>query len=517
MFDKKGSQVDLAERLAAVAAVDPAAPAIAQDGRFDSWADITAIGRLLEDALADIPPDASVGLVTRNRVAIVASLVSLLGRRRATVTINEMQPDAALADEIAALRPAAVLMVEADWSRAGIADACRDVGTRVVLVERGPRPTARVILEGTGVSGYHRLRPDCAVSLKTSGTTGPPKRIELSFKNLSASITAVQSHHGSRDADVVRLRPGTTIQMLALAHTSAIQAVCTTLVDGRRLVLLERFEPVPWAQAVRDYQVVTTGIPPAAIRMVLDAEIPPEWLSSLRAVRAGAAPLSAAVATEFEARFGVPVLQAYGATEFQGLASWTLKDHRRYSEEKRGAVGRVHPGVAIRVVDVESAEVLPTGSVGVLEVRTAQSSRGASTEWVRTSDLARYDDEGFLWILGRVDGAINRGGFKIDASEVAETLRQHPAVHDAAVVGSPDRRLGEVPVAVVTLSEGEETTEPDLKGWVRRHLEPYKVPTRIRVVNAIPQTIAMKPDHVGILRIVADGRPDRLTPDAGPA
>jgi acyl-CoA synthetase (AMP-forming)/AMP-acid ligase II len=496
--------VDIAERIAAVTVVDPAAPAIAQDGRFDTWSDVAAIGKQLDQAMADIPPDAAIGLVTRNQVAVLSTLLCLLARRRGMLTLNELQPDAALAEEITTLRPAVVVLVETDWSRPGIAAAAAAAGARVLVVDRGPDPTVRTVAEGTRADGYARLGGDCAVCLKTSGTTGPPKRIEISYRSLSASITAVESHHKSKDADVVRLRPGVTIQMLALAHTSAIQTICTTVAAGRQLALLERFKPVDWAEAVRDYQVVTTGIPPSAIRMVLDADIPPEWLSSLKAVRAGSAPLSPAVAAEFESRFGVPVLQAYGATEFQGLASWTLKDHRRYREQKRGAVGRLHPGVAVRVIDPDSGDVLPTGSDGVLEVRTVQSANGTGSEWIRTSDLARYDDDGFLWILGRVDGAINRGGFKVDANQVAETLREHPAVRDAAVVGLPDTRLGEVPVAVVTLAGTGVPAEDELKGWVRGQLEPYKVPTRIAVVDEIPVSIAMKPDRTRILALLSD-------------
>jgi acyl-coenzyme A synthetase/AMP-(fatty) acid ligase len=316
----------------------------------------------------------------------------------------------------------------------------------------------------------------------------------------------VQSHHGGGGDDEIRLRPGVTVQMLALAHTSAIQSVCTTVAAGRQLVLLERFEPVAWARLVRDYGVVTTGIPPAGIRMLLDSDVPPDWLRTLKAVRAGSAPLDPAVAEEFTRRYGVPVLQAYGATEFQGLASWTLKDYRAFHVTKKGAVGRVHPGVEVRVVDADTGAVLTVGSSGVLEVRTAQAARGDVTDWIRTSDLARCDEDGFLWILGRADGAINRGGFKIDPNEVSKRLGAHPAVSEAAVVALPDSRLGQVPAAVVELVPGSvDPGEAALKAWVRDQLEPYKVPVRIRAVSALPRTVALKPDKQAIVRLLDNG------------
>jgi len=494
--------VNISRRIGAVMALEPAAPAIAQNGHWRSWGQLAALGARVTELSPRLPPEAAVGLVARNDVAIVASLLNLFVQHRAVLTLDPLQADSALADEIAQLRPALVLLVRVDWEREGVAAAVRAAGSRAIVVGCEDEPTAEVVADGERGDDYSRLGADCAVSLKTSGTTGPPKRIEISYTSLSASIAAVQKHHGgkSQTASEPALRPGVTIQMLALAHTSALQSLCVTVADGRQLVLMERFDPTAWAKVVRDYQVVTTGVPPAGIRMVLDADVDPDWLRSLKSIRAGSAPLDPLVAEEFFERYGVPVLQAYGATEFQGLASWTLKDYRQYSKTKRGAVGRVHPGVEVRVVDPDTEKVLPTGASGVLEVRTAQSSRGEAQEWIRTSDLARYDDDGFLWILGRVDGAINRGGFKIDAAEVARALCEHPDVADAVVLAAPDRRLGEVPVAVVEPRPGGDSPGEDaLKAWVRARLEPYKVPTTIVTMDAIPRTIAMKPNKRAIL------------------
>jgi len=503
--------LDISSRIGAVMALDPGAPAVAQDGHWHSWGELTALGARVGELGRDLPRDAAVGLVTRNDVAVIACMLNMFSQRRAVLTLNPLQPDDALAAEIIELRPALLLLTQADWEREGLRAAVREAGTRAIVVACESETRAQVVEAGE-VDDYYRLSDGCAVSLKTSGTTGPPKRIEISYENLSASIAAVQEHHGGTSQSEVALRPGVTIQMLALAHTSALQSLCVTVADGRQLVLLERFEPTAWAKVVRDYKVVTTGVPPAGIRMVLDANVDPAWLRSLKSIRAGSAPLDPDVAEEFFDRYGVPVLQAYGATEFQGLASWTLKDYRRFSKSKKGAVGRVHPGVEVRVVDTETRSVLPTGGVGLLEVRTAQASRGAAHDWIGTSDLARYDDDGFLWIIGRVDGAINRGGFKVDGAEVARILREHPEVADAAVVAAPDARLGQVPVAVVELKDDHvDPGEDALKAWVRARLEPYKVPTTIVAADAIPRNIAMKPDRRAILGLLgfeveSDGR-----------
>jgi len=501
--------VDLAARLSAVMRVDAGSFAISQDGRWDTWGDLTRLGADLDDRLRSVPSDAFIALIGRNDVATVGTLLWGLSTSRPILLVNNMQPDAALAEELLDLRPGAVVGVAADWERPGVLDAATRAGALVVRVERAPSSSAEVLSTGTSHQGsaLGPSNPDCAVSLKTSGTTGPPKRVEVARRSLSASIDAVERHHGNGAATLApQLRRGATIQMLPLAHTSAIQSICVTIAEGRQLVLLERFDPRAWGEAVRDHDVVTTGLPPAALRMILDADIDPSWLKGLRSARSGSAPLDPALAEEFERRYGVAVLQAYGATELQALASWTLKDHRELREVKSGAVGRVHPGVEVRVVDEQTGDQLPLGSSGLLEVRTAQSSAAADPDgWIRTSDIARYDDDGFLWILGRVDGMINRGGFKVDPAAVADELRSHPAIADAAVVALPDARLGHVPVAAVEVAAGSTPpTEDELRTWLRGRVEPYKVPTVIRVLDALPRTVAMKPDAEAIRRLAAD-------------
>src|SRR5262249_5628304 len=147
------------------------------------------------------------------------------------------------------------------------------------------------------------------------------------------------------------------------------------------------------------------------LRMVLEADVDPADLSSLRSIVSGTAPLDPDDADAFLARYGVPVLIAYAATEFGGgVAGWNVEDHHRFWATKRGSVGRADADSELRVVDAGTSAVLPAGAEGLLEVRAGQL---ASADWVRTTDLARMDDDGFLWILGRADRAIIRGGFKV--------------------------------------------------------------------------------------------------------
>ena len=133
---------------------------------------------------------------------------------------------------------------------------------------------------------------------------------------------------------------------------------------------------------------------------------------------------------------------------------------------------------------------------GLLEVKPGQL--GADAEWMRTTDLARIDADGFLWILGRADQAIIRGGFKVMPDDVRTALEGHPAVRGAAVVGRPDERLGETPVAMVELRAGATAQAGDLVDYLRTRLARYEIPTDIAIVDAIPRTASGKPDLTAV-------------------
>jgi len=288
-----------------------------------------------------------------------------------------------------------------------------------------------------------------------------------------------------------------------LVHVGGIFRAGGALRSGRRIAMMERFDVAEWHQLVLRHRPKAASLVPSAVKMILDAELPPQDLSSLRIVSAGTAALDPAVAEAFEARYEVPVLTTYGATEFAGgVAGWTLRDHREHGQAKRGSVGRANAGVELQVVDPETGAPLPVGEVGLLEVKTRQHS--GTGGWVRTTDLARLDAEGFLWVVGRADGAINRGGFKLLPGQIEKVLEQHPAVAEVSVVGLPDERLGEVPVAAVLLRGGSPAIdERELERFAREHLVGYQRPTRYRIVDELPRTPSMKVSQPAVRELFA--------------
>jgi acyl-coenzyme A synthetase/AMP-(fatty) acid ligase len=225
-------------------------------------------------------------------------------------------------------------------------------------------------------------------------------------------------------------------------------------------------------------------------RRILEAKIPREDFASVEYAMGGSDRLEPETLELFEKTYGIPVLWGYGATEFAGtVVTWTPALRREFGSGKRGSIGRALVGAEVRVVNPENGLELARGEMGHLEARVEL----LGPQWIRSTDLATMDEDGFVFLHGRADGAIIRGGFKILPERVAGVLRLHPAVHDAAVIGLPDPALGQVPVAAVERRAGSPPpTAAELEKLVRDHLPSHHVPRRFAVVDELPRTDSMK-------------------------
>jgi long-chain acyl-CoA synthetase len=365
-------------------------------------------------------------------------------------------------------------------------------------VLRTIRPAALVDERGVRVLGDPmRHDPDVAFVTWTSGTTGPPKAILQTHSGylelLDRVLTPLRGgggRGGGVKPDEAR-EPTPNLVPVSVALNAGIYNVCFGLRAGASVVLMPRFATREFAELVRRYHIRSTVLPPAAMVM-LATDPAVNDLGPLRYVRSITAPLSPPAARRFMERFGTVVLNSYGQAEVGEVIGWTAADARRHPE-KLGAAGRPHPGVDIRVVDDDSRDVEP-GTAGELLVRpprmAAGYAGGASLDdrvdvdgYVHTGDHARVDPEGFVWIEGRTSDLINRGGNKVFPEQVEEVLRLVPGVDDVAVVGRPDERLGEVPVAVIVGSARDE----DLEAACRAELAPYKVPVAFERATTLPR------------------------------
>jgi acyl-CoA synthetase (AMP-forming)/AMP-acid ligase II len=482
----------LSERIATVVGIDPARDALEFEARWRTWGQL---GDTLDQVAAQMSePGTQVGILLRNRPSSVGLLLGVLKAGGCVVTVNPgrgvertRQDLAALDLPIVAGEPADVDLLVGDDARA----------TRFTATDLG-QPLAMVPGRGGGAPA----RPGTAVRMLTSGTTGPPKRIDLSYDTLERVLVGAKHYESDRDP-APRLRTSVAVVNSPLVHLGGLFRVLQCVGDGRPFSFLERFTVEGWIDAVRRHRPATASLVPAALRMVLEADLDPADLASLRSVVSGTAPLSPDDADAFHDQYGVPVLTAYAATEFGGgVAGWNIDDHRAYGAAKRGSVGRAHPGCDLRVVDPDDGTPLPTDTEGLLEVRTAQL--GDDAGWIRTTDVARLDADGFLWILGRADQAIIRGGFKVLPDDVRVALERHPGVRFAAVVSRPDARLGAVPVAAVEpRADAGVVTADDLVEHASGLLARYELPAEIRIVDELPRTPAGKPDLAAVGELFA--------------
>ncbi len=473
---------ELSRRIAAVLALDPAAPAVEFEGRWRTWGELRAAA---DAVAAHVVPGARVGLMLRNRPAQLGLLLGLLRAGACVVAINPGRGYERVKADLAALDVPVLAGSPDDLATFGPSSAAL---LRLASAELGT-----VTAQGTAPDLAGQLNPGVAVEMLTSGTTGPPKRVPLSYDTFVQVLIGAK-HYERNAANEVRLRSGVAIVNAPLVHVGGLFRVLQCVNDGRSFCLLERFTVEGWVDAVRRHRPKTVSLVPAALRMVLEADLDPADLASIRSVISGTAPLSPDDADAFFRAYGVPVLISYGATEFGGgVAGWNLADHQRFWATKRGSVGRAHAGCELRVVDAGTGEVLGPDEEGLLEVKAGHIGDGRS--WQRTTDLARIDADGFLYVVGRADQAIIRGGFKVIPDTVREALESDPRVRGAAVVGRDDARLGEVPVAAVELRAGADpATADELLDAAAVRLARYELPVELRVVETLPRTPSGKVD-----------------------
>ena len=496
----------LPEQIEAVWSLDVAAPAIEFDGHWLSWGQLRETARAIDRHLteAGIGPGAPVGVMLRNRPGMLAALLALLVSDRCIVSLSPFQPTEALHQDFRKLKLPAVIADAQDWAGEGTIALAQELGSLGLSLPVGQLDPIETVSMFRSDLSHHENLAGTALEILTSGTTGVPKRIRITYRTMEDSIVdgATSAGKGGKGAPLA-LRSAPTVMFAPLMHVSGMFGALLSIFEARPIVLLEKFAVEGWANAIARHKIRFTSLPPTPMRMVLDAQIPKDKLATLIAVRAGTAPLPPETQQEFEARYGIPVLVQYGATEWMGgIAGWTLEDHNKFISTKLGSVGRPRGDVQLRVTDADSGAEVTVGQVGILEVLPTQ--RLGTAEWTRTTDLASLDADGFLYIHGRADDTIIRGGFKVQLNYVAEVLMRHTAVLEAAVIGLPDARLGQVPVAALEIRpEALVPTEAELKAFAQANLAPYQVPVQFKTVAALPRTISMKVSRPGVKLLFA--------------
>jgi long-chain acyl-CoA synthetase len=469
------------------------------DGRWVSWGSVRSLTERIDAELtaAGCGTGGRVAVVLANRMESVAALIAIFRGGRTLVTISPLQPPERLSADLAAAAVFFVLAPSALWSEQVFSGTVADLGATGWSLDED-----ELSLRVAGTKEAGQGDSAVAIEMLTSGTTGAPKRIPLTRAQLEASLASALRHNDRADASTKPPLTGTVgLVTLPIVHIGGLWSLLQSLVATRPFAMLDRFTVPGWHAAVKEHRPAVAGLPPAAMRSVLDSDIPRDDLASIRAINAGTSHVDPELVDAFYERYEIPILVVYGATEFSGaVAGWTVKDFHTRWNDKKGSVGRAFPGVRLQIVGDDGA-VLGADETGRLQVATPQAG-GSGESWITTSDLAHLDAEGFLYVDGRADDVIVRGGFKVAPETVVRALRSHPAVADAAVAPVPDPRLGQIPVAAVELRAGASTDGEGLREHCRATLTPYEVPARIFVVDELPRGAALKVDRRRLLTML---------------
>ena len=381
----------------------------------------------------------------------------------------------------------------------------RDSGATLVL------RSAVEVDGGTPMKEAHVAAPgDVAALFYTSGTTGSPKGAALTHRALVGQVTAAAMWP-------TRLHRDEAVIALPVAHIMGFAVLMGLAFAGIPVYLLPRFNPVQVLDAIEQRRATIFVGVPAMYRMLDEAHASERDLTSVRVWGSGADSMPPELAERFKrmgATITVPILGAMGQATFAegygmvevggGVAA---KVSPPFLSAGAGPLGEARgfalPGYEMRIVDDAGHEVRG-GEVGALEVKgpgvlaaywgDEAATAAVLTEdgWLRTGDLARKGPLGLLVFEGRSKHVIKHGGYSVYALEVEHTLEQHPDVLEAVVVGLPDERFGEVPVAAVRLRPGASLATLDLGGWAAQHLSEYKVPKRFVAAAELPRTGTQK-------------------------
>jgi len=314
--------------------------------------------------------------------------------------------------------------------------------------------------------------PDAEHSLiYTSGTTGRPGGVSLTHRNHTASALASAWNLGVAPDD-------RWLCVLPLFHVGGLAILLRSAIYGTAAVVHDGFDAGRAAAALSAGDITLASFVPTMLRRLVEAGL--ERAPALRAALLGGGPVPRDL-LEWSAERGLPVLQTYGMTQTASqIATLTAAE----AVAKSGAAGRPLPGVELSISS--EGEILARGPM------VAPGALDPSDGWLHTGDRGRLDEEGFLWVEGRLKDVIVTGGENVACAEVERVLEEHPAVLEAAVVGLPDPEWGEVVTAFVVLEHAPGPADGELAAHCRERLAGYKVPRAVHAVNELPRNAAGK-------------------------
>jgi acyl-CoA synthetase (AMP-forming)/AMP-acid ligase II len=393
-------------------------------------------------------------------------------------------------------------------------DELRDSGARMLLAATEVLPRCAEAAGLVGISRLHEfdrlphgdpppvpmVRPDdTALILYSSGTTGLPKGVELTHRNLIASL--LQLHWGdlAREDDVL-------LALSPFFHVVGLHGVMNLgMFAGAAIVIFARYDFPKLLEAIQRYRISSVFLtPPVVTDLAKHPDVERYDVSSLRSILCAAAPLGAEIEQMTADRLGCIVRQGYGMTEASGPVTTNMAENGVV--RRRGSVGQLAPSTEGKIVSLaDGREVLPGSTeTGEILLRGPQVMKGYLNNpeataislgpdgWLRTGDVGYADADGYLYVVDRVKEIIKYKAYQVAPAELEAVLATHPAVLDAAVVPVPDADSGEIPKALVVVRTPGEVSAEALMAYVAERVAPYKKVRQLEFVDAIPKSASGK-------------------------
>ncbi|MGO8836274.1 MAG: long-chain-fatty-acid--CoA ligase [Limisphaerales bacterium] len=458
-----------------------------------------------------VKPGDRVGLWLKNRPEFVPAVFGVLGAGAVLVPINNfLKPDevnyilqdagidVVITDEELAVHAPALLAarpqlgifkVEDFQTECGVRSAECGMGSRGEATDESAREDTRPT--SPEIANCERSEQDLAVIIYTSGTTGRPKGAMLSHGNLLHNVESCR-------IVLETVREDRLAVLLPLFHSYMLTVgIFLPLIIGGTMVLVKSLnQPRQILQEMLVRQATILPAIPPFYRAL--AGLPGPMKLPFRICISGSAPLPVQVLRDFEAKFGIPLLEGYGLSE----ASPVVAKNPIHGVRKPGSIGRPIPNVEMSVQD-DAGKMLGVGEMGELCVRggnvmlgywnrpeeTAQALRNG---WLLTGDIGCRDADGYYYITDRKKDMLLVNGLNVYPREIEDIIQEFPGVKEAAVIGVPDTRKGEQPMAFVVAAEGQNPDEKALLQHIRNKLADYKVPKRVVFVPALPRNATGK-------------------------
>ncbi len=329
----------------------------------------------------------------------------------------------------------------------------------------------------------------------TSGTTGHPKGAVLSHRSILMNTAMTATFHMRTSADTV-------VSALPCSHVYGNVVMNAAIAYGMTLVLHASFDAVRILSSIEKHRATLfEGVPTMYMYLLAEPRLKEFDLSSVTRCTVGGQTMPVGKMREVEAAFACPLLELWGMTELGGLGT----THPLYGPSRLGSIGQPLPHLQVRIADLElPGAVVPIGQVGELQIRGPMVMQGylgredATAEaidehgWLRTGDLARVDEDGFIFVVDRLKDMIITAGFNIYPAELERVISEHPAVAMVAVGAVPDASKGELAAAFMVLRVGASTDAAEIERHCRERLAAYKVPRAFHFVDELPKTSSGK-------------------------